>query len=120
MTSDDTRTDCIRDLTGNDHPPADNVIRDVEQAQSGTKVIAAEGKAVPPILLPGMQAQLTAIDKPRLDLRGLPVDTLPQELRREVANLALRSHNQQTDARINLQWRVWSRIRAGSAFGEIL
>src|SRR5260370_17800012 len=75
---------CIGDLTGNDHPPADNVIRDVEQAQSGAKVIGAEGKAVPAILLPGMQAQLTAIDKPRLNLRGLPVDPLPQDLSPEV------------------------------------
>src|SRR5260370_42471186 len=97
---------CIGDLTGNDHPPADDVIRDVEQTQSGAKVIGAEGKAVPAVLLPRMPAQLVAIDKPRLDLRGLPVDTPPQELGREVANLPLRSQNQPTDARIDRQWRV--------------
>ena len=119
MTTDDPLAGCTRDLTGDDHPPADNVIRDVEQAQSGTKVIGAEGKAVPALLLPRMQAQLVAIDKPRLDLCGLPVDTLPQELCREVTNLALRSQNQPIDARIDLQGTIVPAYALNSIIGNI-
>ena len=48
-----------------------------------------------------------AIDKARVDSRGLPVVTLSREVSRKVANLSVRPKDQMADMGIDQQRRVF-------------
>src|SRR5262249_22332602 len=106
LTVDDPLARCFRDLPRNGHASPDDVIGDVEKVQSRTEVIRAEGEVVPPALVAGAEAQLTAVPKPGVDMRDLPLGARPQQLSVEVVNLALRPNNQTAHLRVYLQRRI--------------
>src|SRR5215831_5798200 len=95
----------VQDFSRDGHAPADDVVGNVEKAQRRAEVIGAESEATRSSLATGAQAKLAAILEPGVDLRDLPVDTLSQELRNEVMNLAPRSENQAAKPCVDLQRR---------------
>src|SRR6516162_8587117 len=106
-------------MTGDGYPATDDIVGDVEQAQGRAEIVGREAEVSPFGFAAKLQRELMAIDKARVDSRGLPVVALSREVSGKIANLSVRPKDQMAETGIDQQWRIFGGMLRQAVVGAV-